>query len=162
MRIDWKIEKKRGNLRPVLRYSVQLEEHEKALALPPVSVLSTIPVPEEESQEYCWPGQFERAALQTAQPRACHMLEIPSHRGHAWTRNLRLPWRGDNDYPEVEASFLLLRRAFEKELTAAGDSLPMETCRSLCCSLEAKAAIAPAIVAERFLKLAAKSASKAG
>ena len=29
MRIEWKITKKRGNLRPVLHYSVELEEHEK-------------------------------------------------------------------------------------------------------------------------------------
>ena len=34
MHIEWKITKKRGYLRPILQYSVRLEDHEKALALP--------------------------------------------------------------------------------------------------------------------------------
>ncbi len=41
MHIEWKITKKRGYMRPILQYSVRLEEHEKALALPIVSIVST-------------------------------------------------------------------------------------------------------------------------
>ena len=43
MRITWKIEKKRGNLRPVLTYTVTLEDFERALATPPLTITSLIP-----------------------------------------------------------------------------------------------------------------------
>ena len=81
MHIEWKITKKRGYLRPILQYSVRLEEHEKALALPIVSIVSTIPQPEEERQDYCYPGLFERAQGYT--PTRFHTLEAPSHKGHS-------------------------------------------------------------------------------
>ena len=45
MRITWKIEKKRGNLRPVLTYTVTLEDFERQLATPPLSITSLIPEP---------------------------------------------------------------------------------------------------------------------
>ncbi|MDD4701991.1 MAG: hypothetical protein PHI96_07180 [Desulfovibrio sp.] len=61
MQIEWKIAKKRGNLRPVLSYSVHLEDHEKALALPVVCIVSSIPKPDEDRQDYCYPGLLERA-----------------------------------------------------------------------------------------------------
>ncbi|MDL2316456.1 hypothetical protein LJC59_05180 [Desulfovibrio sp. OttesenSCG-928-A18] len=163
MRIEWTIEKKRGNLRPMLRYSVTLEEHEKALALPGISVLSCIPEVEEERQEYCYPGQYERTKIATTGiERQRRYLEIPSHVGHSWTHSLRLPWRKDNDYPEVETSFRLLREAFEKELAAAYASKPMRAEGSLETSAPAKANIAPGILGERFLRSAAQSALKAG
>ena len=156
MWIEWKITKQRGNLRPVLRYTVRLEDHEKALALPPVSIVSTIPKPEEERQEHCYPGLFERA-----EPPAfsgVYSLEAPSHKGQSWMYSLRLPWREDNAYPEVEASFLLLREALEKELEAACRSVPLELSGSMRTSGRAKAAMAPGIAAERFLKLAESGA----
>ena len=161
MRIEWNIEKKRGNLRPSLTYSVSLEDHEKALALPPVSVMSTIPKPEEERQDYCYPGQYERSGKPDSERGEYHTLEVPSHRGHSWVRSLRLPWRRDNDYPEVEASFLILREAFERELAAAHSSLPLRLDNSLETSRPARAAIAPAVLAERFLRIAKKSAARA-
>ena len=61
MYIEWNITKERGNLRPVLQYRVRLEDHEKALALPGVSIESTIPKPDEEHMKYCYPGVMERA-----------------------------------------------------------------------------------------------------
>ena len=70
MHIEWTITKKRGWLRPTLTYTITLEAHEKALALPEVSVLSSIPKPEEERQEHCPPGRFERAA--SAPHSVCH------------------------------------------------------------------------------------------
>ena len=159
MHIEWKIEKKRGNLRPDLRYSVRLEEHEKALALPPVSIISTIPKPEEERQDYCYPGQYERAEKQNNSNEEYHILEVPSHKGHSWMRSLRLPWRENNEYPEVEASFHLLRSVFETELHSAYESKPIADSYNLQTSNAAKRNIAPGVLAERFLHLVNKGAS---
>ena len=77
-------------------------------------------------------------------------LEFPSHKGRLWKQSLRLPWREGNDYPEVEQSFKKLRDAFEAELKAAYDSLPMDESNSF----DARRFIAPGILAERFLMLA--------
>jgi hypothetical protein len=157
MRIEWKITKKRGNMRPVLSYRVRLEDHEKALALPMVSIVSTIPRPEEDAQEHCYPGRLERSPEPVYA--GVHTLEAPSHLGHSWTRTLRLPWREDNEYPEIEDSFLLLREALEKELDAACRSTPMQTQGMVGTSDRAKVGMAPALLAERFLRAAGKSAA---
>jgi hypothetical protein len=160
MRMEWRIHKERGYLRPVLYYTVTMEEHEKKLALPPISVLSCIPVPEEHWQEYCYPGQFERGAVEeggeTAE-RKYYSLEIPSHQGHSWQQALRLPWRESNEYPEVEASFIQLRAVFEKELAGAYASLPMKTEGSLQTSAAARRNVAPAVLGERLLLFADKT-----
>lgn len=208
MNIKWNITKKRGNVRPVLTYTIVLDEHEKALALPPLRLTSEIPEPEESWQEHCYPGQYERSQTNTpwstpetlpvapakdtaattidelpnslsaslsgnspvSSPRPTpdiasgkfHELEIPSHKGHSWTHSLRLPWREDNSYPEVEKAFRVLRDAFEKELAAAYSSLPLREENSLQTSANAKAGIAPGVLAERFLQLAKGNMRKAG
>lgn len=165
MRMEWKIRKERGNLRPTLYYTVSLEDHEKKLGLPPVSILSSIPVPEEPHQDYCYPGLLERRALDgaesnetntIAESQEYYTLEAPSHKGHSWPRTLRLPWRENNDYPEVEASFLRLREACEKELAAAYASRPMEQEGALQTSASARQGVAPAVLAERLLRFADK------
>ena len=160
MRIEWNIQKKRGNLRPVLTYSVSLEDHEKALAMHSVSVVSSIPVPEEARQEYCYPDQWERS--DKGETRECYRMEAPSHKGHSWTHALRLPWREENEYPEVEESFLRLREAFEQELARAFRSRPLQMQGSLCLSDEAKAGVAPAVLADRFLQIAQKRVGHTG
>ncbi|SDF66960.1 hypothetical protein [Desulfovibrio legallii] len=153
MRIEWKITKKRGNLRPVLRYSVELEEHEKALALPTVAIVSSIPQPEEPRQDYCYPGCLERAA--DAAPGAFYTLEAPSHKGHTWTRTLLLPWREDNAYPEVAASFLRLREALEKELERAYNSAPLLLNGAERTSPALRRVLAPGVLGARLLRAAA-------
>jgi hypothetical protein len=155
MKIEWSIIKKRGNLRPLLNYKVSLEEHEKNLAVPPVSIVSTIPRPKEDWQEHCYPGQYERNEREEVAS-ACefYTLEAPSHKGHAWTRVLRLPWRENNLYPEVEASFDQLRQELENELQTAHASLPMQKSGALQTSASGKTAIAPGILADRFLRIA--------
>lgn len=158
MQIEWKIIKKRGNLRPVLSYCVHLEDHEKALALPVVSIVSNIPKPEEDRQDYCYPGLLERASDYS--PKIFHVLEAPSHKGHAWTRTLVLPWREGNNYPEVEASFELLRHAMEEALQGAYSSEPMEVAGCVRTSSGAKTKIAPGILGEKFLRIAAKAAAQ--
>lgn len=159
MHIEWKITKKRGYYRPVLQYSVRLEEHEKALALPIVSIVSTIPQPEEDRQDYCYPGLFERAADYTST--RFYTLEAPSHKGHSWTRNLTLPWRNNNEYPEVEQSFQHLRETLEAEIEKADQSQPMNLNGGVQTSAAAKVMLAPNLLAERFLRLAANASQTA-
>ena len=154
MKLEWKITKKRGNIRPVLSYSVTLEEHEKALALPPLRVLSSIPKPDDAWQEYCWPGQHERAEKYA--PSSFYELEAPSHRGKSWPQTLRLPWRADNAYPEVEESFNAFRDAFEKMLAEAYASQPINEERSLSSSSQSRSHVAAGVLAERFLKAACR------
>jgi len=152
MHIEWNITKRRGNIRPILHYTVTLEEHERELALPFIRVVSTIPEPPDSWQEFCYPGQHERAGNPASGK--TYDLEIPSHKGRLWKQSLRLPWREGNDYPEVEQSFKKLRDAFEAELKAAYGSLPMDESNSLETSFDARRFIAPGILAERFLMLA--------
>jgi len=154
MRIEWKITKKRGNLRPVLTYSVTLDDYEKALALPPLRVKSSIPEPRDSWQDYCWPGQHERA--EKPELGECYELEAPSHRGRSWPQTLRLPWRADNDYPEVEASFLEFRRALEALVAESYASQPVETAGSLDASIGARRHVAAGVLAERFLNAASR------
>ncbi len=155
MKITWKIEKKRGNIRPVLSYAFTVESYEKCLALPPVRIISTIAEPMDSWQEHCYPGQHERAAEPTHQ--GFYTLEIISHKGGAWTQSLRLPWREDNQYPEVEASFEALRAAFEHELSCADASQPMDETHHITLSSATIQSIAPTVLAEKFLNFAKKS-----
>ncbi len=155
MKIQWKIEKKRGNLRPVLKYSFSIESYERDLALPPVRICSSIAEPVNSWQEYCYPQTHERA--EQAQFGDFYNLEIVSHKGKNWTQSLRLPWREDNHYPEVEASFDMLREAFEAELRHADASEPMEEEHQLQISEHMQQSIAPSVFAEKFLHFAKKS-----
>ena len=155
MKIEWKITKKRGNARPLLTYCVTLEEYEKELALPAMRVPSTIPEPKDSWQEYCYPGQLERAAPGTGETMACYELETPSHRGKSWPQTLRLPWRADNFYPEVEESFRTFRDAFDSMVREAYASAPMNEEGSLSSSDAARIHIAPGVAAARFLRMAA-------
>ncbi len=152
MLIEWSINKERGNLRPVLSYRAQLEEHEKALAVPEVTILSTIPRPDEHTQKFCYPGTLERS--KNYSPTAFYTLETPSHRGHAELHTMTLPWREDNAYPEVEQSFAMLRDALEKEIRKANASVPMEEKGVVRTSREGKQCVAQSVAAARFLRLA--------
>ncbi len=152
MHIEWKIQKERGNMRPVLQYRVRLEEHEKALALPQVSITSSIPRPEESHTKYCYPGVMERAANWKAS--AFYTLETPSHIGHPMLHTLTLPWREDNAYPEVESSFHKLRDALEEEIARARSSEPMDVEGSVQASLQVKKSMAADVAAVRFLRFA--------
>lgn len=152
MYIEWSITKERGYKRPVLNYLVSLEEHEKALAIPEVSVTSTIPKPDDAVQRFCYPDRLER--VEGWKPTTFYELEAPSHRGSPYPHNLVLPWREDNEYPEVEASFAMLREALEAELARAAESQPMNVKGSMRASLPGKQALAPSVAAERLLSLA--------
>lgn len=149
MKLIWNIDKKRGNFRPVLTYRVELEDWERQLATPPLRMLSSIPEPPQSWQEHCYPGEGERAAVPATL--GCYELEIPPHKGRFGSTSLRLPWREDNHYPEVEASFQALRQAFEAELGRTCASLPMRESGSLQLRPATLRAVAPGILAARLL-----------
>ncbi len=151
MNIRWSITKERGNFRPVLRYTTRLNEFEQGLGLPMVRIESTIPKPPDGAWTYCWPGQNERG---TWEPSEFHLLKTPSHKTGELTEALKLPWREDNSYPEVEESFAALREAFEKALAQAARSAPMRENGSLETTAEAKRLVAPVFVAQRLLQIA--------
>ncbi len=151
MKVEWTINKERGNMRPVLSYRVRLEEHEKALALPQVSIQSTIPQPEERNQKYCYPGVMERA--EGYKPTAFYRLETPSHIGHPMLHSMTLPWRENNSYPEVTQSFEMLRDALEAEIRRACESKPMKESGCVQATTQSKQRLAPGVAAQRFLRL---------
>ena len=149
MTIRWKISKEQGNHRPMLHYSVTLSEFEKGLALPMVRMESAIPRPPESSWGYCWPERHERGPWT---PREHYLVMTPSHREGELSQSLKLPWREDNAYPEVEESFEALRKAFEQALHQALASPAMQQSGELETSAAAKRAVAPSLAARRLLR----------
>jgi hypothetical protein len=148
MKIEWNIVKKRGNYRPVLHYTAVLNEFERSLCLPAVQVKSTIPKPPEAGWTFCWPGQNERGPWT---PADWYYLMTPSHKDGKTSDSLKLPWRADNAYPEVEDSFTVLRTAFEAALSEALESAPLSTTGHLETSGTMRQIMAPAFMAQRIL-----------
>ncbi len=149
MKLHWTITKARGNLRPLLTYSIELEPWERQLATPPLRIPSTIPEPPESWQEYCYPNQLERAGQSGP---GCYVLDIPPHKGGHGSTSLRLPWRADNEYPEVAASFTRLRDAYEQELARAYASEPMNQSQCLRVRSPLLRETAPGILGQRILE----------
>lgn len=149
MNIDWTLNKKRGNNRPLLSFSITLEPWEQELSLPQVSVTTSIPKPPLAFETHCHPGEKERADGWV--PEEFHTLTTPQAKSGTLSDELRLPWRADNAYPEVEAGFAALRDAFEAELTTAYDSDPIETAGQVKASTQTKRHVAPAVAARRLL-----------
>jgi len=149
MNINWTIHKKRGNHRPVLEYSISLTAFERELAVPAVRIESPIPKPPDAGWTHCWPGQNERGQWT---PSEFHPLMTPTHRQGEVGEALRLPWREDNAYPEVEAGFMALREAFERALAEASGSAPLDCRGCLETSAGTRRAIAPAVAADRILR----------
>ncbi len=152
MKIEWSITKKKGNFRPTLHYSFVVESFEKELALPPIRIKSFINEPLDVFEDYCYPNKNERA--ETPLYAGFYDIEIVSHKGRLWAQEIRLPWRENNDYPEVEESFKALRTEFEKELANANASKEMKVTNSLQITEKATLDIAPSLLAERFLDFA--------
>ena len=153
MKIEWNIVKKRGNYRPVLHYTAVLNEFERGLCLHAVRVMSTIPKPPEASWTFCWSGQNERGQWT---PSVWYSLMTPSHKDGKLSDSLKLPWREDNTYPEVEASFAALRTAFEEALASALESAPLNNSGSLETSGTMRQVMAPAFMAQRILGAAGR------
>lgn len=150
MNIEWKINKKRGNFRPVLSYSISLNQFEKEMGLPAVRIESRIPKPPDAGWTHCWPDENERGAWI---PGEFYLLMTPSYKSGKVEESIKLPWREDNTYPEVRESFVMLREAFERTLASASASSPMSEQGRLESSTAVKKVIAPAAAAERILKV---------
>jgi hypothetical protein len=149
MNIEWSISKKRGNHRPILVYTIRLTDFEKSLGMPAVRIESPIPKPPDAGWSHCWPGQNERGSWSPAE---FYLLMTPSFKTGESTERLKLPWREDNAYPEVEQAFAELRDAFEKVLAQSANSSPLKENGSLSTSGLAKKAVAPAFTAQRLLR----------
>ncbi|WP_027190249.1 hypothetical protein [Fundidesulfovibrio putealis] len=151
MRITWTIEKKRGNHRPTLTYEIVLDEHELDLAMPPVRVESSIEEPTASWQGHCHPGENERSGSPCAKR---YFLETPGHKSRKCSASLRLPWRDDNEYPEVEESLAALRAAFEEQLALSHASEPMSQRGELRGTLASRRGVAASALAGQMLRLA--------
>ncbi|WP_027186589.1 hypothetical protein [Desulfovibrio inopinatus] len=149
MNISWKIIKKRGNYRPTLHYTITLTEHERELAVSSVRVESTIPKPPDTGWMHCWPEQNERSDWE---PKEYYSLMTPSHKVGQYDERIKLPWRENNTYPEIESSFLKLRIAFEEALLLASESSPISEQGMLETSTSTKRNIAFAVAASRVLQ----------
>ena len=154
MLIEWEISKKAGHLRPKLYYWITLEPFEIELAVPMVRITSTIPKPPDAGQHYVWPGTKECGQ---ELPVEVYDLCTPSHKSGRCREMVRLPMRCNNHYPEVEASFRLLRRTYEQALLEAYANSAFETSGRLEMTTETKRRIAPTVAARRFLAVVDKA-----
>ncbi len=152
MKIEWKIEKKRGNYRPDLKYTILLEEHERAIAMNSIRIESSIPCIPQPGKRWCMPGEYERA--EGWQPTDFHFLTVPWFKTGFDSDFLRLPFRESGEYPEVEASFALLREKYEEVVRKTYNWQPIEEEGSMETSGETKAAIAARLAAMQMLALA--------
>ncbi|MGD9160855.1 MAG: hypothetical protein PVG39_20720 [Desulfobacteraceae bacterium] len=148
MNIEWQIVKKQGHLRPKLHYSIKLEPFEINLAVPMVTITSTIPKPPDAWQSHVYPGRNERKEWK---PETFYELSTPSHKDENLKNVLTLPMREAPDYPEVESSFTLLRETYETALKNAYRNSAFEIRGEMGMSPETKRIVAPAVVAERLL-----------
>jgi hypothetical protein len=147
MIIEWNIHKKRGNFRPVLTYTITLEDFEKELGLPQVLMESTIPEPPDSWSASCLPDKCERGGKDCA----AYRIYTPDHKKGTLEGKFTLPWRVDSDYPEVKESFSRLRENFEAVLKEAYDSHPVDINGRLELSDETRSHIASGLVSQRFL-----------
>lgn len=148
MNIQWEIIKKRGHLRPKLHYTIELEPFEISLAVPSVTVISTIAKPPDAWQSHVYPGRDERRDWS---PDIHYELTTPNHKDGRLKNVLTLPFRESNAYPEVESSFSLLRASYEEALVTAYRNTAFEIRGELGMSPETKREIAPVVLAEKLL-----------
>ena len=148
MNIKWEVVKKRGNYRPVLKYSIELEPFEVDLAVPRVVMDYAIARPPSSWRSYCYPGEDERGGA----PLEWYRLMTPSHTAKIESGVLVLPWRdSDGQYEDVQTAFCLLRRDFELALEKAHDSAPVEIVEHLELTESTRKHIAAGVTAARFL-----------
>ncbi len=149
MKISWNIEKKRGHFRPILIYTVELEEFERELAVPRLNILSTIPKLDKPGQSHCLPGENERA--EDWVPRDYHYISVPYFKEGYLRETLTLPFRESGLYPEVAQSFALLREKYEEIVRNAYSQQPLSQSGELDITPETKQAIAGALAARKML-----------
>ena len=147
---EWSINKKRGNFRPVLIYTITLENFEKDLALQSIVQQSTIPQPPESWSVSCLPQKNERAGKECL----VYQIYTPDYKKGEVSGKCNLPWRENSAYPEIEESFISLREEFESALKVAYESKPFEIKGELDLSTETRKHIASGLISQRFLEAA--------
>ncbi len=148
MKIQWSVHKKRGNHRPVVKYSIELEQFEKDLAVPQVVLDSAISRPPNAWRSFCYPGEDERVGASLD----WYRLMTPSHKAGEISDSLVLAWRGpDNEFIDVKAAFELLRHNFELVLKNAYNSAPLEIMENLHLSERTRKHIVSGVTSSRFL-----------
>lgn len=151
MRIKWTINKKRGNFRPCLNYTITLETFEKDLAVNALTIKSLIPRIPNPTQAFCLPGTDERDASWTAGD--YHHISVPYFKNGEVREFIRLPFRESGRYPEVEASFKLLRQAYEDVVQAAYSRSPICQQGEMDISGDTKKVIAARVAGSKLLNL---------
>lgn len=149
VKITWSIDKKRGNYRPHLKYTITLEAYEKELAVHTVNILSTIPKITNSHENYCLHGCNERE--KTWQATDFHRISSPYYRDGVVSGYIRLPFRENATYPEIAESFTLLQKEYEKIVQAAYGSLPLQETGEIDTSDETKRIIAAHIASRKML-----------
>ncbi len=148
MKVEWTIQKKRGNHRPVLKYTIKLEPFEIDLAVPQVVIDDAIAKPPDAWRSFCYPGEDERAGADMD----WYPLMTPSHKIGETSGSVTLPWRDpDYDYDDVRTAFHRLRRDFEMVLTSAHDSAPVDVVENLELTEDTQKHIAAGVASARFL-----------
>lgn len=151
MKIDWQIQKKRGNFRPRLKYTITLESFEKELAIHAVWIESQIPVIPNSHLSYCMPGEHERSL--SWKPDRYHVFQVPYFKDGYMDGFIRLPFKESGEYPEVASSFEKLREEYEKKVRKAYAHPPLEQTGSLDISDDTRTRIASTVTANRLLAL---------
>ncbi|NDV18651.1 hypothetical protein GO013_04355 [Pseudodesulfovibrio sp. JC047] len=148
MKIEWTISKKRGNHRPVLQYSIELESFEVDLAVPQVVVDSAIAKPPSAWRSFCYPGEDERGEGQLE----WYRLMSPSHKLKRISESVTLPWRGQtHEFVDVKAAFERLRHDFELVLKNAYESAPLNLVETLELSRNTRQHIVCGVASARIL-----------
>jgi hypothetical protein len=158
MKINWKVEKKRGNFRPMLTYNISLEEHEAAIAMHAINIAGTIPRVPEGNRSWCSPCCDERE--DGWQPESFHYISVPHFKNGSSSGCIRLPFRESREYPEVEESFKMLRTAYEEVVREVYSWKPVSEEGELNITSETKEQIAASIAAQKMLNLFGSEASQ--
>lgn len=154
MRIQWTIEKKRGNFRPTLTYTITLETFEKELAVNALSIKSRIPRIPNSHCHFCLPGEDERDASWT--PERYHYISVPSVtylKNGEIRKVIRLPFREHGEYPEIEESFESIRNSYEDIVKQAYSHSPISERGEMNISAETRKIIAARVVGAKLLNL---------
>ena len=117
MKINWEIEKKRGNWRPLLTAKISFEDWETELNIKPVYVKTPFPLTTITGDMY-YSGNTKRGECDSRPKTWKKFRTISSEE-----IKVRLPWRpGANpQYPEVPIILKALQRKYEKALMEAID-----------------------------------------
>ena len=149
MKITWNLDKKRGNYRPTLTYAMVLEDFEREMAVDSISIRSLLPKLDRPDEAFCLPGTHER--LEGWQPRDYHHISTPYFKDGQSSGFLRLPFRESGEYPEIEASFALLKQQHEARVRQTYAWQPLARQGELDLSGETREAIAATLTARRLL-----------